>query len=136
VTRAAHDTALAFVAAINDHDVPRILSLAGSRHRFIDSLGNVLSERQALEAAWRRYFSMVPDYHLAVLEILTDKDTVVLLGTASGTYTADGRLDRHNQWQTPVAIRARAAGGHVIEWQVYADNEPLRARLRGGSGAG
>jgi ketosteroid isomerase-like protein len=126
----AHDAALAFVAAINDHDVPRILSLAGPRHRFIDSLGNVVSEREALEAAWRQYFTMVPDYHVAVLEILADRDTVVLLGTASGTYSADGRLERRNQWQTPVALRARAAAGHVIEWQVYADNEPLRARMR------
>lgn len=130
MTHSAQETALAFVAAINAHDVPHILTLAGPRHRFIDSLGNVLSDPRGLEEGWKEYFRMVPDYHLAVLQILTDGDTVVFLVTASGTYSADGRMDRKNQWQTPSALRARVESGHVAEWQVYADNEPIRALMR------
>ena len=133
MTQTAHDIALAFVAAINAHDIPRLSVLAGPRHRFIDSLGNVLTEHHSLEAAWRQYFAMVPDYHLAVLQILVDKDTVVFLGTASGTFTQDGRLERRNQWTTPVALCARVAAGHVVEWQIYADNEPMRACMRSSS---
>ena len=44
MTQTAHDTALAFIAAINAHDLSRLLCLAGPRHRFIDSLGSVMTE--------------------------------------------------------------------------------------------
>ena len=31
-----------------------------------------------------------------------------------------------NRWKTPVALRASVEGDRISEWQVYADNEPMR----------
>jgi hypothetical protein len=39
-------------------------------------------------------------------------------------------LKPENRWQTPAAIRALIEDGKVAEWRVYADNEPIRQRIR------
>ena len=51
---------------------------------------------------------------------------VVFIGTARGTYSAAGELASENAWSTPAALRARIDNNLVAEWQVYADNEPIR----------
>jgi hypothetical protein len=53
-----------------------------------------------------------------------------MLGVAEGTYAPHGELKAENRWKTPIAIRAQVEGGLVVEWRVYADNEPLRDRMR------
>jgi hypothetical protein len=35
-----------------------------------------------------------------------------------------------NQWNTPAAFRVFIEDGLVAEWRVYADNEPIRERMR------
>ena len=54
----------------------------------------------------------------------------MLLGVAEGTYAPDGVLKAENHWTTPAAIRAQVEDGQVTEWRVYADNEPIRERMR------
>jgi hypothetical protein len=49
---------------------------------------------------------------------------------AQGTYAPSGELTPENRWKTPVALRAKVEDSLVIEWRVYADNEPLRERMR------
>jgi hypothetical protein len=113
-----------------------------SGHRFIDSLGNVVEGRERMRAGWAAYFTMVPDYSIAVEEVIPqarDSDTqtgsdnsggvVVILGVARGTYSPDGTLTPENQWKTPIAVRAQVKDGFVAEWRVYADNEPIRALM-------
>jgi hypothetical protein len=73
---------------------------------------------------------MVPDYTIAVEEILSDGPLVMMLGVAEGTYSPDGQLRAENRWQTPAAFRALIEDGKVAEWRVYADNEPIRQRMR------
>lgn len=123
------ETARAFVNAINAHDPAAIVALATSDHRFLDSLGNSIAA-DALRGAWEGYFRMVPDYRIEVREWVTDGELVVALGTASGTFTKDGTLHADNAWHTPAAWRAVIREGKVAEWQVYADNEPIRALMR------
>jgi ketosteroid isomerase-like protein len=123
------ETARAFVNAMNAHDAVAIVTLATADHRFIDSLGNTIAP-DALRGAWEGYFRMVPDYRIEVREWVTDGDLVVALGTASGTFTKDGELHTDNAWRTPAAWRAVIRDGKVAEWQVYADNEPIRAVMR------
>ena len=120
------DTARRFVDRINAHDVPGIVAMLADDHEFIDSLGVVLAGRVALERGWRAYFAMVTDYAIDLVRILEDGSTVVLLGSAHGTYVADGKLRSDFRWSTPAAFRARIEEGLVNEWQVYADNEPIR----------
>ena len=123
-----------FVAAINAHDLGAMTSSISPDHRFIDSLGNVVQGREAMREGWMVYFHMVPDYRLALqgrfLAAGQDGSEVVLTGTANGSYCADGGLRPNSAWSTPVAVRAKVRGSFVIEWQVYADNEPIREQMR------
>jgi hypothetical protein len=73
---------------------------------------------------------MVPDYSIEVEETFCDGPVVVMLGMVRGTYTTDGELKAENRWETPAAWRAVVEDGLVAEWRVYADNEPIRERVR------
>jgi ketosteroid isomerase-like protein len=125
--------AQAFVDKINSRDVDAVSSLMTEDHRFIDSLGNVVTGREAMTSGWAAYFRMVPDYRLAIDEWLTDGPVVVMFGVASGTYSPDGSLKPEHRWATPACIRAVIRGELVAEWRVYADNEPIRQLMRAGS---
>jgi ketosteroid isomerase-like protein len=123
----------AFVDRLNAGDVTGLVALMTEDHRFVDSLGNVGSGREAMRAGWVGYFGMVPDYRLQADQWLCDGPVVVMLGTASGTCSPDGSLDLKRAWKTPVAVRATARAHLVAEWRVYADNEPIRQLMRGSS---
>jgi|SRR5580698_603189 ketosteroid isomerase-like protein len=126
----AESVTKAFVRAINRQDVEGLVALMAPGHRFVDSLGNVVEGREKMRGGWAGYFKMVPDYSIAVEEMICDGPIVVLLGVAEGTYAPQGDLKTANRWKTPVAVRAQIEDGLVAEWRVYADNEPLRERMR------
>ncbi len=122
----ALEVALRFVDGINAHDIDGLVALLAPSHRFVDSLGGEAVGRETLRDGWRQYFRMVPDYKIEVARTFAEGPDVVLLGAAHGTYTMDGSLDAKNAWSTPAAWRARIRDELITEWQVYADNEPLR----------
>ena len=126
----AESVAHGFVRAINRQDVEALAESMAAEHRFIDSLGGVLAGREKVQTAWAAYFRMVPDYAIAVEETLCDGPVVVMLGVARGTYAPDGQLREENRWETPAALRAFIEDGKVAEWRVYADNEPIRQKVR------
>jgi ketosteroid isomerase-like protein len=126
----AEVVAQAFVRAINRQDVDGLVALMAPEFRFVDSLGNAVEGREKMGTGWTAYFRMVPDYSLAVEESFSDGSVAMLLGLAEGTYAPDGVLKTENHWKTPAAIRAQVEGGLVVEWRVYADNEPIRVRMR------
>lgn len=128
------DAALQFVGAINAQDVERLAALMTEDHRFVDSRGDVIDGMETALQGWNGYFRIVPDYRIYVRQTLCNGETVVLLGTARGTYTTDGRLHAENVWETPAAWRAVIREGRVAEWQVYADNEPIRQRITASAG--
>ena len=122
--------ALAFVNAINQHDTDELCGLMPDEHRFIDSLGGTTEGREKMRNGWAGYFEMFPDYAVCVEEITTNGSTVIMLGTARGTYVRKGeQLMPENLWQMPAAWRALIQDEKVLEWQVYADNEPVRRIL-------
>jgi len=55
---------------------------------------------------------------------------IVMLGMVEGTYAPNGKLKAENRWRTPAALRAQLEDGLIAEWRVYADNEPIRERMR------
>jgi ketosteroid isomerase-like protein len=122
--------AMEFVRAINRQNVDGLAALMTADHRFTDSLGNSGEGREHIRASWVGYFGMVPDYSLAIEENYSDGNVVVMLGVAQGTYVGKAGASQENRWQTPIVIRARIEDSLVAEWRVYADNEPLRARMR------
>jgi uncharacterized protein (TIGR02246 family) len=115
-----------FVDAINARDVAALAALMTPDHRFIDSLGTVIRGREAMADGWRQYFAMVPDYHIAVARAFVDGAEVVLMGSAGGTYSRHGEVDPSNAWRTPAAWHAVVRDSLVAEWQVFADNDPIR----------
>jgi ketosteroid isomerase-like protein len=119
-------TARAFVKAINDRDIDKLWKLLSDEHRFVDSLGTVIHGREKMRDGWAAYFRMVPDYAVIVDETFSEGAIIVMLGAAQGTYVKDGQLLKENFWQTPAAWRAQIRDEKVVEWRVYADNEPIR----------
>lgn len=126
----AASAARALVASINAHDVGLLISLLTGDHVLIDGLGARMGGLEKLKKAWTGYFSMVPDYWIRIDQELVSGTTVVLLGTAGGTLAVGGRVDPENRWSVPAAWRAVVASGRIVEWQIYADNEPIRAHMR------
>jgi len=126
----AESVAHGFVRAINRQDVEALAKSMAAEHQFIDSLGAVFEGRDKVLAGWSAYFRMVPDYAIAVDETLCDGPVVVMLGVARGTYALDGQLSKENQWESPAAFRAFIEDGKVAEWRAYADNEPIRQKMK------
>jgi ketosteroid isomerase-like protein len=125
----AESVAQAFVRAINRQDVDALVELMTAEHRFIDSLGNMVTGSEKMRAGWAKYFKSVPDYTVAIEETFCDGPVVVMLGLAQGTYSTDGKLKPENRWTTPTAFRAFIQDRKVAEWRVYCDNEPIRQRM-------
>jgi len=121
---------LKFVDAIKGADVEAIYGLMSDDHRFIDSDGPEISGRDAMREGWVGYFSMVPDYKIEVQETLSDKQTVVLIGTATGTYSPDGKLNPDDRWNVPAAWRAVVKGDRIAVWQVFVNPEPILQIMR------
>lgn len=118
-----------FVAAINRHDPDALADLMAARHRFVDSLGSVVEDREAMRLGWRAYFGMFPDYHIEIRGVASAAGTVLLTGVASGTYAGGRKPLSERRWSVPAAWRCRVVRGRVAEWQVYADNDPVRRIL-------
>jgi len=125
------ETVRLYVDRINAGDVVEMEKLITEEHRFIDSMGTVITGRDNTRQAWSAYFGMVPDYRVNVDQSLAEGSTVVLLGTAQGSLSTSGTLDSRNCWQMPAAWRVAVRDGRVAEWQVYADNEVVRRILSG-----
>lgn len=127
------EVALRFVEAINGKDIEDLTAWMTGDHCFVDPGGGSVRGAESMREAWKAYFRRVPDYRVEIGETLCNGEVVVLLGTARGTYTPDGTLRPENEWETPAAWRAVVRGDRVAEWQVYADNEPIRRKMGAGS---
>jgi len=125
----SRETVLAFIQAINRHEIATLTSLMTADHEFVDSLGVTVRGKDEMRQAWIAYFFMIPDYTITVLDALAQGDAVVVTGRAAGTVAASGTLPPGNRWEIPLAVRADVREGKVARWQVFADNEPVRAIL-------
>jgi ketosteroid isomerase-like protein len=85
---------------------------------FMDSLGNRAIGAPSMDAGWRGYFAMCPDYWIRADDVLGEGDTVLAAGEAGGT------IDGH-AWRIPAAWKAVIRFGKVVEWRVFADNKPV-----------
>ena len=119
-----------FIAAINRHDIEAICRLMTEDHTFIDSCGDVHHGIEQMRQGWSEYFNMFPDYMIEAPEFVVSDDTIILLGRASGTYTADGTLRPENHWEIPAAWKAVIDGDKIKLWQIFADNAPIVEIMR------
>lgn len=109
--------------AINGHDVTSLMALMAADHVFVDSLGNRVKGAKSMEAGWRGYFEMCPDYWVRGDHAFAEGETMLLAGEAGGTI--DGEA-----WRIPAAWKVVIREGRVAEWQVFADNKPVYEILR------
>jgi ketosteroid isomerase-like protein len=114
----ADEIFLAFVDAVNEHDVEALATLMTADHVFIDSLGNRVEGFDATLGGWRDYFELCPDYWIEAADVFVDDAMVLAAGKAGGSI--DGV-----EWQTPAAWKAVTRDGRVAQWQVFADNAPV-----------
>lgn len=105
----------AYIKAINDHNVNRLIQLMDSDYRFIDTW-NETEDREAMKVGWAEYFKLFPDYHIEVQDLLFDKDIFTVFGYASGTYK-----NTNNHWRLPAAWKVIVKDHKILHWQVYCD---------------
>jgi ketosteroid isomerase-like protein len=121
---------LKFEQLINLRDAAAVCSLLTGDSVFVDSIGNRIEGSAKMRPAWEGYFKMVPDYTISHSEIFANGDTVAVFGSAQGTFSKDGQVRKEDFWKTPAAWRAVVKDGKIALWQVFADNEPIRAIMR------
>jgi ketosteroid isomerase-like protein len=121
---------LKFEQSINSRNVEAVYSLLTPDSVFVDSLGNRVEGADKMRSAWEGYFKIVPDYTVSHSDIFANGETVAVFGSAQGTFSRDDKLYPENFWKTPAAWRAVVKNGKIAHWQVFADNEPIRAIMR------
>jgi ketosteroid isomerase-like protein len=126
------EVVLQFEQFINSRSPDAICALLTEDSAFIDSLGNRIAGKETLRKGWTGYFKMVPDYAISHTEIFANGETVAMFGSAWGTFSnsKDGHINKEDSWKTPAAWRAVVKDGKIAVWQVFADNEPMRAIMR------
>jgi hypothetical protein len=135
VAARVEDVALQFVDAINRADLARLGALMTEGHVFVDSDGSRVTGRGATLDAWSRYFLMMRNYRVTVLETFSSANTVVLVGTAEGVWAKGAGSGRGGRWSVPAAWRAAVDGAAIAVWQVFVNPDPIRAASRGDGGS-
>jgi ketosteroid isomerase-like protein len=107
-----------WLVAINSHDAGALVALMAPDHVFVDSLGNRVDGARSMEAGWRAYFDLCPDYWIRADHVISEGETMLLAGETGGTI--DGSC-----WRIPAAWRAVIRDRRIAEWQVFADNKPV-----------
>lgn len=122
----ARQVVKAFMERISAQDVDGLCDLMSEDHTFVDALAYTVVGREAMRKGWQGYFAMVPDYWVEAHQVVTRGEMVAVFGRAGGTYSKDGQLKPENMWEVPAAWLAFVKDDKVVEWRVYADNEPIR----------
>ncbi len=116
---------LAFIDAINDHDVDKIYDLMPDDHIFIDGSGGKHEGKNDMKDGWKNYYNMFPDYRLEITDIIESNSVIGLFGYASGTYNLNNGMTKDNFWKTPAAWKAIVENQKIKLWQVYCDYTKL-----------
>jgi ketosteroid isomerase-like protein len=124
----SRQTVLAFVEAINTHNLPTLGKLMTEDHSFIDAHGNEVVGREKMLAGWRGYFEWFPDYEIEVAQIFENGEEFGLFGYAGGSFKGNPK----QSWRLPAAWKATVRDQRVALWQVYADTKiPFEIIQRG-----
>ena len=126
----ARERVLEFIDAINAGDARRIGGLITEDHLFIDSDGTETRGWREMRQAWHQYFAMMPGYRIHVRETFCEGATVLLVGTAEGTYAPGGVPDPRNRWRVPAAWRAVVEAEGIAVWQIFCNPEPISRVVR------
>jgi ketosteroid isomerase-like protein len=112
---------LAFVKAINDHDVDKIYDLMPEDHIFIDGYGEKHIGKIDMKEGWQSYYQMFPDYSVEITDVVEGNSVIGLFGYASATYRINKDKTNNNFWKTTAAWKAIVENKKIKLWQVYCD---------------
>src|SRR5262245_10614967 len=98
-----------------------LLACVTDDHCFIDTQGNRIEGREAIERAWRGFFDAFPDYRNEFSALYRRGDSVVVFGRSH--CSAPG-LDGPALWTAVVRE------GLVAEWRVYEETAEMRRALK------
>ncbi len=115
---------LAFVKAINDHDVDEIYYLMSDDHIFIDGSGGKHIGKIGMKKNWQNYYQIFPDYSIQITDIVEDNSIIGLFGYASASYITV-KDKRNNFWKTTASWKAIVENDKIKHWQVYCDYTQL-----------
>src|ERR1017187_6819845 len=110
------DIFMQFISAINNHDVQSLTALMTTDHVFVDSVGNRAHSATSMEAGWRSYFAMCPDYWIRTDYVIAEGDVVLAVGEAGGTIDSVS-------WRTPAAWKGAIRDGKVMGWRGVLGNK-------------
>ena len=126
-----------FVKSINEHNVNKIYELMDNDFRFIDTYGNEETGKDQMRESWIGYFQWFPDYEIEIIDIFSDRNILVILGFASGTYQNKKAANNENHWRLPAAWRIVVHENKIKQWQVYCDSKiPFEIMKRNNENAG
>ena len=117
-----NEAVLAFIEAINAHDVSRIVSLCTTDHELVDAHGGVVPAER-LPSAWSGYFQFMPHYGVEARTIICEGARAAVFGSAWGGLNAKDATDR--VWRRPCAWQAQVRDGRIRLWQVYVDTKAV-----------
>jgi ketosteroid isomerase-like protein len=125
---------LAFVKAINDHDIDKIYDLIPEDHIFIDGSGEKHVGKIDMKEGWQNYYQMFPDYNVDITDIVENSLVIGLFGYASATYKKSKDKTNSNFWKTPAAWKAIVKNEKIKHWQVYCDYTRLMEIIKKNQG--
>lgn len=121
----AENIVLAFVDAINAHDVEAICALMTERHVYVDAVSDRFEGIAMMRAVWDGLFRWFPDYDIVVESMIYQGDKVAVFGSLSATYAVSGELDAAHFWQVPAAWRAQVINNKVASWTAFHDTRRM-----------
>ncbi|MBN1967071.1 MAG: nuclear transport factor 2 family protein [Anaerolineae bacterium] len=121
----AENIVLAFIDAINSHDVEAICALMTRDHVYVDAANDRFQGIGMMAAVWDGLFRWFPDYEIRVEQMIYQTDKVAVFGSLSGTYAVRGELDASRFWEVPAAWKAVIHDNHVREWRAYNDTRRI-----------
>ncbi|GLC78545.1 nuclear transport factor 2 family protein [Lacrimispora brassicae] len=117
------DTVLAYVKAINEHNIEKIYALMADDYIFIDTYDSKVHGKDTMKKGWIGYFEWFPDYLIEATDIFVDDETVAIVGYASATYQGIKTPDDKNFWKLPAAWKAVVKNDKILHWQVICDSK-------------
>jgi len=114
------ETALAFIAAINNNDPLALRILMTDDHTFTDALAHSFSGAEAMHVGWQHFFHTYPGYRITLTQTFAEGDEVALFGKAEGGWRIDDKV-LPQKWSVPAAWLAEIRSGKVRRWTVFCD---------------
>jgi ketosteroid isomerase-like protein len=119
--REQRDAAIAFIEAINAHDVTQIVERLAADYEFVNSSGDHFQGERFMRDEWTAQFAKHPDFRIRVGRVVADEDAVAVFGYSEGTYAPDGVMRPENRWSVPAAFLLMSRDGKISYFESFSD---------------